>query len=227
MVSQPRRSLSPRLGLRLLDYAWILGRQLEATARRRVPERWSQGSLRPVLLLPGVWEPWPVLGALADRLNTAGHPVHVVPGLGYNDRSIPRTAADVVRYLELTDLREVVLLAHSKGGLIGKWILLSAAGHRIERLIAISTPFGGSRYASFMLTPSLREFRPNAPTIASMAPHHEANARIVSIFGSFDPHIPEGSRLPGAENIEVDVGGHFRVLGDAQVAHLVESRARG
>ena len=38
------------------------------------------------------------------------------------------------------------------------------------------------------------------------------NGRIVSVFGPYDPHIPEGSALEGATNIAVPTPGHFRVL---------------
>ena len=38
------------------------------------------------------------------------------------------------------------------------------------------------------------------------------NERITSVYGRFDPHIPEGSVLPGARNIQLDSAGHFRVL---------------
>jgi hypothetical protein len=44
-----------------------------------------------------------------------------------------------------------------------------------------------------------------------------ANARIVSIFGLFDPHVPEGSELPGAKNVRLETGGHFRILAHPRV----------
>ena len=51
------------------------------------------------------------------------------------------------------------------------------------------------------------------------------NARIVSAYGSFDPHIPGGSALPGARNVILETMGHFRVLGDARVLDEVERLA--
>jgi hypothetical protein len=39
------------------------------------------------------------------------------------------------------------------------------------------------------------------------------NGRIVSIFGRYDLHIPDGSMLEGATNVRVPVVGHFRILG--------------
>jgi hypothetical protein len=44
------------------------------------------------------------------------------------------------------------------------------------------------------------------------------NGRIVSVFGPFDPHIPEGSALDGATNVRVPMPGHFRVL-DSRETH--------
>ena len=64
----------------------------------------------------------------------------------------------------------VVLVAHSKGGLIGKHMMLvnDTAG-RIDRLVAITTPFGGSRYPYWMLDPTLRAFRPTDRTMSMLA----------------------------------------------------------
>jgi len=215
----------PHLSLRISDYAWITQRQAATALTRSTPDQWSRGHRSPVVLLPGVWERWPILASLADRLNALGHPVYTVPSLGFNRRPIPDAAARVAERLVELDVSDVVLLAHSKGGLIGKAVILGPAAPRVRRLIAISTPFGGSWYAGFMLVPSLREFRPRAATIAAMGRQLEANERITSIFGTFDPHIPEGSRLPGATNIELAVEGHFRPLADYRVAEAVEVAA--
>jgi hypothetical protein len=47
------------------------------------------------------------------------------------------------------------------------------------------------------------------------------NAWIVSVFGRFDPHIPDGSMLDGATNIRVPVPGHFRILGAEETHRAV------
>ena len=43
----------------------------------------------------------------------------------------------------------------------------------------------------------------------------------MSIFGRFDPHIPDGSVLDGATNVLVPAVGHFRVLGSPQTHSAV------
>ncbi len=180
----------------------------------RVPASYASGSGRPVVLIPGVYERWHFLRPIANRLVEAGHPVHVVRELGINDRAIPRSAARVLASLEAHDLRGVALVAHSKGGLIGKAAMLDDREGRIDRLVAVATPFSGSRMADLMVVPALRVFRPSHPVIRRLVAEREVNARITSIFPSFDPHIPEGSTVEGGTNVRLDVVGHFRVLED-------------
>src|SRR3546814_5950065 len=72
-------------------------------------------------------------------------------------------------------------------------------------------------YARMMLAPSLRSFSPRDRTILSLARQEHVNARITSVFGRFDPHIPEGSDLPGARNVLLETGGHFRILAHPRV----------
>jgi triacylglycerol lipase len=206
------------------DYAFAAGLAVRSTLGVRDDSRYLDGPLAPVLLLPGVYETWTFLRPLAERLHRQGHPVHVVRALGRNTRSVPVAARRAQRYLDEHDLRGVVLVAHSKGGLIGKhMMLLDDRSGRIDRLVAIATPFGGSRYAHWMLDPSLRAFRPTEKTIAMLAASAAVNARITSIYGTVDTHIPEGCALPGATNIELPVEGHFRVLADERVLAAVDA----
>ncbi|MGV3712211.1 esterase/lipase family protein [Pseudolysinimonas sp.] len=188
---------------------------------RPVPARYADGVGRPVVILPGVYERWHFLRPIADRLAEAGHPVHVLPELGINARPIPVTAERVLAALARLDLRGVALVAHSKGGLVGKSAMLEDADARIDRLVAVATPFSGSRMADLTLVRSLRAFRPRHPVIRRLVAEREVNARITSIFPSFDPHIPEGSALDGATNVRLDVVGHFRVLEDAAAIDAV------
>jgi hypothetical protein len=83
---------------------------------------------------------------------------------------------------------------------------------RIAGMVAVCSPFSGSRYASFMLLPSLRAFSPRSTVTMQLSREERVNERITSVYGHFDPHIPEGSVLPGARNIQLDTAGHFRIL---------------
>ena len=188
----------------------------------RVPRRWTAGSGRPVVLVPGVYETWHFLRALGDALNAAGHPVFTVPSLGYNRLTIPQSAALVAHELSTRDLHDVALVAHSKGGLIGKHVMTNDdPDARVDRLIAVATPFGGSAMARWTPIATLRAFLPGDAVIRSLG--SAPNARITSIYPRFDPNIPEGSRLEGATNIEIPVVGHFRILDDLRTIEAAVS----
>jgi len=207
-----------------LDYVYVGWWQLRHFLGGRDASRYRSGSLAPVLLIPGVYETWQFLRPIADRLHTLGHPVHVLTELRYNLLSVPESAALAQAYVEAKDLRGVVIVAHSKGGLIGKHMMLfDDTAARIDRMTAIATPFGGSVYARYFPIRAIRAFRPAEPTLALLAANAEANARVTSIFGVFDPHIPAGSGLEGATNVQLPVYGHFRILADARVLAAVES----
>ena len=60
---------------------------------------------------------------VADHLYRAGHPVYVLDKLGYNTGAVEAMAQIVSEYLESLKLRDVVVIAHSKGGLIAKHAL--------------------------------------------------------------------------------------------------------
>ncbi|KTS70228.1 acetyltransferase and hydrolase with the alpha/beta hydrolase fold protein [Microbacterium testaceum] len=200
------------------DYVYASSAQARAVRRRGLPETLTEGEGVPILLLPGIYETWRFLEPLARALHDRGHPVHVVTELGGNRRPVAEAAERVARLLIARDLRDVVIVAHSKGGLIGKHVMaFDPAGERIRAMVAVATPFGGSRYSRLMPTPSLRAFRSGDATMRALAASADTNTRITSIYGTFDPHIPEGSELAGAKNVRLSTGGHFRVLADPRV----------
>ncbi len=160
-----------------------------------------------------MYETWHFLEAVGAHLNGLGHPVHVVSTFGRNLRPIPEMAELARQYLIAEDLSDVVIVGHSKGGLIGKTLMLTDDGEaRVRRMVAINSPFGGSDYAHILPLKTLREFEPTHETIVALAASAEVNSRITSIYSEWDPIIPNGSELAGATNIELPSRGHFRIL---------------
>ncbi|WP_261163971.1 triacylglycerol lipase [Microbacterium sp. Marseille-Q6965] len=215
----------------LRDYAYAAFWQARSFGNRTDPEQFRTGEQTPILVIPGVYETWKFLQPLIVALHERGHPVHVVEPLRHNRRPVATGAALVAEHLEAHDLRDVVLVAHSKGGLIGKHVMaLAPAAARVRGMVAVATPFGGSRYAQLMLSPTLRSFSPRNATILALARETAVNARIVSLYGRFDPHIPGGSELSGARNVVLETGGHFRILAHprviAEVAAMAEPAVR-
>ena len=209
----------------LLDYAYVaywMGRAAvgRSTADQRLHPTSQPRS--PVLLIPGVFESWRFMQPVAEHLYRRGHPVHVLDQLGWNTGAIPEMAVLVADYLERENLDDVTVVAHSKGGLIAKQALGQPGTlTRVRHLIAVNTPFSGSRYASLFLLPSVRMFAPNGPVIQALTLETAVNQRISSLYSVFDPHIPEASRLEGAENIILPTIGHFRPLADPRTLQLI------
>lgn len=207
------------------DYAWVTRGFVDGLVRSEVPAGFAEGDRSPVLLLPGVVEEWTMMRLVAERLNREGHPVHVVPQLGRSTMAVPDGSAVVTAHLAARNLRDVVVVAHSKGGLIGKHVLTRDADSRIRRLVAIATPFAGSVLARWFPWSTVRALRPADSTIIGLQAATEVNHLITSIYPAFDPHIPGGSHLEGATNVPVAAMGHFRVLGDAEVLDAVAAAA--
>jgi triacylglycerol lipase len=211
---------------RVLDYGWAYRLRVSALRSSVDPDHLREGSGRPVLLLPGVYETWHFLETVGQHLNRAGHPVHIIPAFGRNLRPIGEMAEIARAYLDRNDLADVVVVGHSKGGLIGKTLMLTATGEaRVASMVAINSPFGGSDYAHFVPLRPLREFVPTHETIRTLAGNAEVNSRITSVFAEWDPIIPNGSVLEGATNIELPSRGHFRLLDRPDLLEIVAAVA--
>lgn len=190
------------------------------------------GEGQPVVVVPGVWETWHFMRPLVDALHARGHPIYVVNELRHNVLDVPDSAHLLMRLIDAENLHRVLLLTHSKGGLIGKYAMAQLdPRERIDHMVAIAAPFEGSSYARFAPVHHLRIFRATDPVLAALAAERRANERITSVYGVFDTMIPGGSELAGAANIKLPVAGHFRILGDPRtrqvVLDVVGSPARG
>jgi hypothetical protein len=203
-----------------LDYVDAVRGQVAPLLQHHDPADYLDGrpGLRDVVVLPGIWETWRFLLPVVERLHRAGHPVHAVTALRTNGATVDSSADVVAGYLADHDLSDVLIVAHSKGGLIGKDVMLRPGdGDRVRKMFAVSTPFSGSIYARYILLPSLHAFSPKDPTTVRLAADRSVNDRITSVWAAFDPHIPGGSALPGAENHRIADGGHFRILRNREV----------
>ncbi len=179
----------------------------------------------PLVILPGVWETWRFQLPLARALAAFGHAVHVLPELGSNGRGFAASARIVAAALERRGLDDVVIVAHSKGGLIAKQVLLDPqAGRRIRGVVAACTPFAGSPWAR-ALPPrtALGAFSPRAAELRGLVSEESVNRLIVSLCPAWDQVVTRGCRLPGATNVALDVGGHFRPLVDPGVHALIHT----
>ena len=179
----------------------------------------------PVLIIPGILGKWSFLKKLADTISLLGHPVYVVPDLGYNLYNIPKSSDIVHSVIKKEDLRNAIILAHSKGGLIGKYTLIHHnEDKRIIGMVSLATPYHGSAITKLLPVEPISELHNDSLIIKDLNSHTAVNKEIVSICPVFDNHVwaKEGSRLEGAKNINVNVFGHHKIVYDKEVVGIVK-----
>lgn len=207
----------------LVDYAHVARGWTQTYIHRNPPKHYLGyivSGKNPVILLPGITNKWSFLKSIGDKISLLGHPVYIVPKLGYNLHDTATSAKIVDELIRENDLKNVVIVAHSKGGLIGKYLLIHHDGdRRIKNLIAIATPFSGSAMAHLVPHEAFDELEPDSELIADLDAHKSLNKKITSIIPVFDNHVwqEKGSFLEGARNIKVDVHGHHRLLFSKEV----------
>lgn len=178
----------------------------------------------PIILIPGISNKWGFLKRLGDAVSRQGHRVYVVSKLKFNLLDIPTSAKIVREIVDQNNLRNVVIVGHSKGGIIGKYFLLHEnADNRIKGIIAIASPFSGSRIVNHLPGKSYKELAPESKIIKKMNSNTKINSKIVSIMPEFDNHVwhEKGSYLEGATNIKVPIKGHHKILFDKDVINKV------
>ncbi|HEV8601095.1 MAG TPA: alpha/beta fold hydrolase [Patescibacteria group bacterium] len=214
------------------DYLYMLYGHGHVFAVRRPPKHYLEPikeNKTPIVLLPGILTKWNFLNWIAEPLSLAGHPVYIVESLGWHTKEIDHSAELVRKLIDDKQLNNVVLLAHSKGGLVGKYVLaFHNADNKVNKLIAIATPFAGSRFAGYIPFNIFRELAPGSAKVKLLQERFEPNQRIVSIFGIYDNHVwPEAScKLAGAKNIQVPIYGHHKILFDDKVKDIVLSEVK-
>lgn len=182
----------------------------------------SRASKPSIILIPGIYEPWRIMRPVARLLFNNDYDVHVIEGLGYNVGTVEEMANIANKYIRKQKIKSGIIVAHSKGGLIGKYMLMNLNENAIIKgMVALNAPFSGSKYAYFAPFRSLRSFSPTSHISKVLAANRLVNERIVSIYGLFDPHVPGGSRLEGARNIQLRTRGHHRTLSDPTVHEAI------
>lgn len=202
------------------DYAYVATWQLKALPRPGRQQFIVTGRGEPVVVIPGIYENWRFMQPVVDRLRRDGYQVHVVTKLGYNAGPIETMAGIVINYMKTNGLEGSPIVAHSKGGLIAKYMVMAHPAIS-RRVIAINTPFNGSLYAGLFLTKQVRVFSKRSRVIQMLSASRQSNEHIVSLYSQFDPHIPEGSHLEGATNRRFDKIGHFSPIGDEKVLNMI------
>jgi hypothetical protein len=179
----------------------------------------------PVVIIPGIFSHWGFMKKIADAISLLGHPVYLVPELRYNLYNVPESSSFVSKVIQKENLKNVIFIAHSKGGLIGKYTMIHHNEEkRIIGMVSIATPYSGSAMTKILPIEPVKELHNDSILIKDLSSHTAVNKNIVSISPEFDYYVwaEKGSYLEGARNIIVNVHGHHTIMFDAGVIEKIK-----
>ena len=180
------------------------------------PKSWLATTGQDIILMPGhnATERIRGLRPLGQHLVDHNFRVHHVTGVGRNLKPTFTLAKIYKRYILKHNLTNIVLLAHSKGGLIAKVLLDDPEiQKRIDKAICICTPYGGTPLAVLRFG-SAAELLPGSKLLEQLLAPVLNNHKIYNFYPLADNMIPirESMILEGAQNKLIQVVGHNRIL---------------
>ena len=211
-----------------IDYAYMANGWRLMYQYRKPPKHYLGHIIEgknPVILIPGITNKWGFMKRLGDKVSLAGHPVYIVPELGHNIRLVTDAAKLVEIIISDNDLKNVTIIAHSKGALIAKYLLNhSKYSSNISKIIAIAAPFHGSKLVKYLPIKPFKELRPDSNIVQLLNSKTDNDHKIFTISPQFDNHVwhTNKNHLKSAgKNITADTKGHHKILFDTTVINTV------
>jgi len=212
----------------VVDYAHMLKGNALMFVHREPPKHYLGHVVKgktPVIFIPGVLNRWAFCKPLSDYISLLGHPIYIIPSLGINIGDIPSSAKKVREVIDEQKIKKAVIIAHSKGGLIAKYLLAhDNKDHAVLGAVTIATPFSGSAMAKLVPHKSIRELAIDSKIIKYLNSHTAINHKIISIIPEFDNHVwhAKGCVLDGAlDNVRVANRGHHKLLFDKSLWSVI------
>jgi hypothetical protein len=175
----------------------------------------------PVLLVHGLVDNRSVFAVMRRSLRRRGF--SSVCSWNYSPllRDIARGAQDLGAHIERicaqTGHDRVHVVGHSLGGLIARYYVQRLGGdRRVDSLVTLGTPHGGSLLAHVLPTPLVRQLRPGSPVLRELAgPVDRCDTRITAVYSDLDQLVlpTSAGRCDhpdlGARNVLVRGVGHM------------------
>lgn len=178
-----------------------------------------------VIILQGYLNRWGFMKNLADEVSRSGYPVYVFPELKNNLDNVSAASEFIYEEIIKRNIEDIIIVGHSKGGLIGKYILTYLdKKERIRGVIAVATPFNGTTAAEYFKSFKTNEFQIDSKLIKELGLNTKYNNKIISISALYDNVVrhEKKARLDGAfKNIEVKASGHHKIIFDKKVKELI------
>jgi triacylglycerol lipase len=165
-----------------------------------------------------VWQP------LARALSKRGYRVFTIdqPLHASIDDMADRLASRIESICAKTGERQIILIAHSMGGLISRAYLRRYGDARIRRLITLGSPHRGTYHAYLAFRANGKQMRPNNDWLNELG-RAPAFPSFTSIYSLYDTLITpqDSSRVEGAENVELTGVGHVSMFASDAVQTAV------
>jgi pimeloyl-ACP methyl ester carboxylesterase len=213
----------------MLHSSWFMARACPVQRIYPAP------GLPPVLLLHGYGcnsGYWVHLAALLDAARISHGSLDLEPLGAPIDAYVPAVSKAVDALCRDAAARQVVIVAHSMGGLVARAYLRAHGGERVARVITLGSPHHGTCLANLAPGANAAQMRrarcgaaPESAWLRTLAAAETAAARalVTSIYSWHDNIVaPQASSvLPGARNIGFGGVGHVALGSDPQVLACV------
>lgn len=230
----PEQRIGPIRTLRMIgsEFATLL-----CSSARMMSYRWRLADPPPapsnlpivlvhgVLCNAGVWIP------MAQKLAGDGlAPVYALsygPPLGAMHEFVRQLVQRIDAALAATGASQVIVVAHSMGGLVVRAYLHAFGDSKIARVVTIGAPHHGSLYALVVPGVCMAQMRPGNPWLRAL-PVAAAVPPMISLWSPHDSMVvPQTSSiLAGATNVAFPGIGHNALLRDGAIYARVAAEIR-
>lgn len=179
----------------------------------------------PIMLVHGYGCSRGVWWKLRRDLEAAGHTVATVsltPPYTSIGKLVPQLKKRIDEVCAATNAQQLILIAHSMGGLVCRSYLSRHGIAQVERLITIASPHQGSELAHLGFGQNAREMEPGSLWLRDLA-SESVSIPFISIRTPHDNYVmpQDNQRLPRAEDIELANIGHLATLYSSRTAKVL------
>lgn len=180
---------------------------------------------RPILLVHGYGCSRGVWWKIRRDLEAAGHnvaSVSLVPPYTSVGKLVPQLTKRIDEVCAATGAQQVILIAHSMGGLVCRSYLSRYGIAQVAQLITLASPHQGSELARLGFGQNAREMEPGSMWLRDLAAD-PVKIPFTSIRTPHDNYVmpQDNQRFPGAEDIELAGVGHLALLYSRRTSALL------
>ena len=186
------------------------------------PEEWFIGHRGNILFIPGFSESWQDLLEIGNYLNKLGFSIITMNKFNSTFLGVKACSKKIRDYILENNLTDLVLVGHSKGGIISTFLLTDkSVNGKITKVISLSSPFKGTLWQKFRKLHISDISKLHLEKLLSA----DQKKKIINIYSKTDQQvIPHTSLvLEGAKNYEVDSLGHTSVIYSPKTKQIISN----